>query len=117
MQREPHVLLWDICHAADAVATFTRGKGLEDYKWDSFLRSAVERQLIILGEAVVQLSKLTPELAERIPERGSIIAFRNLLIHGYAAVVDEIVWEVVEDDLPALRASAARLIEELPPGP
>jgi len=56
MQREPHVLLWDICHAADAVAAFTRGKDLEDYKEDSFLRSAVERQLIILGEAVVQLS-------------------------------------------------------------
>jgi len=54
--------------------------------------------------------------AERIPERGSIIAFRNLLIHGYAAVVDEIVWEVVENDLPTLRVSAARLIEELTPG-
>jgi uncharacterized protein with HEPN domain len=62
------------------------------------------------------LSKLTPDLADRIPERGSIIAFRNVLIHGYAAVVDEIVWEVLEDDLPALRASAARLIEELPSG-
>ena len=116
MQREPHVLLWDICHAADAVAAFTRGKGLEDYKGDPFLRSAVERQLIILGEAVAQLSKLTPELAERIPEHGSIIAFRNLLIHGYAAVVDEIVWEVVEDDLPALRASAVSWIEELTSG-
>lgn len=116
MQREPHVLLWDICHAADAVAAFTRGKALADYKENLFLRSAVERQLIILGEAVVQLSKLTPELADRIPERGAIISFRNLLIHGYAAVVDEIVWEVVENDLPALRSSAARLIEELTPG-
>ena len=113
MQREPHVLLWDICHAADAVAAFTRGKGLEDYKEDSFLRSAVERQLIVLGEAVVQLSKLTPELADRIPERGSIIAFRNLLIHGYAAVVDEIVWEVLEKDLPVLHDRVARLIEGL----
>ena len=116
MQREAHVLLWDICHAADAVAAFTRGKGLADYKQDSFLRSAVERQLIILGEAVVQLSKLTPQITERIPERGSIVAFRNLLIHGYAAVVDEIVWEVIVDDLPVLRASAARLIEELTSG-
>jgi uncharacterized protein with HEPN domain len=89
-------------------------QGARGLQGDSFLRSAVERQLIILGEAVVQLSKLTPELADRIPERGSIIAFR--IIHGYAAVVDEIVWEVLEDDLPALWASAARLIEELPPG-
>jgi uncharacterized protein with HEPN domain len=56
------------------------------------------------------------DLAAQIPERGSIIAFRNLLIHGYAVVVDEIVWGVLEDDLPALRARAAELIEELDPG-
>jgi uncharacterized protein with HEPN domain len=116
MQREPHALLWDICHAADAVAAFTRAKRIENYKEDPLLRSAVERQLIILGEAVVQLSKLSPELAAQIPERGSIVAFRNLLIHGYAVVVDEIVWRVLEDDLPALRACAAELIEELDPG-
>jgi len=80
MQRDARVLLWDICHAADAAADFTHGKTIEDYKADRFLRSAVERQLTILGEAVVQLSRLTPELAERIPEQESVIAFRNVLI-------------------------------------
>jgi uncharacterized protein with HEPN domain len=113
MQRDARVLLWDICHAADAVADFTRSKTIEDYKADRYLRSAVERQLTILGEAVVQLSRLTPELAERIPEQGSIIAFRNLLIHGYATVVEELVWGMLEEDLPALRARVAQLLEEL----
>lgn len=113
MQREPLALLWDIRHAAEAVAAFIRGKRLQDYREDSYLRSAVERQLIILGEAVAQLSKLSTTLVERIPEHGSIIAFRNLLIHGYAAVVDEIVWEVLEEDLPTLRDCVAQLIEEL----
>ena len=112
MQRE-RALLWDICHAADAVAEFTRGKTLEDYRGDPLLRSAVERQLTILGEAVVQISKLTPELAERIPEHGGVIAFRNLLIHGYATVVNELVWGVLSRDLPALRARVAQLLEEL----
>ncbi|HLX09188.1 MAG TPA: HepT-like ribonuclease domain-containing protein [Thermoanaerobaculia bacterium] len=60
-------------------------------------------------EPHVQLSKLTPVLAARIPECGSIIAFRNLLIHGYAAVVDEIVWQVVEDDLPTPNAKLNQL--------
>jgi uncharacterized protein with HEPN domain len=113
MQRDARVLLWDICHAADAVADFTRGKTIEAYKADRFLRSAVERQLTILGEAVVQLSRLTPELAERIPDQGSIIAFRNLLIHGYDAVVEELVWGILEEDLPTLRARVAQLLEEL----
>ncbi|HVT17798.1 MAG TPA: hypothetical protein VHQ90_16670 [Thermoanaerobaculia bacterium] len=44
MQREPRALLWDVCHAADAVADFTRSKTIDDYKADQFLRSAVERQ-------------------------------------------------------------------------
>jgi len=112
MQRDARAFLWDIRHAAEAVADFTRGKTIEDYKADRLLQSAVERQLTIVGEAVVQLSRLTPALAERIPEQGSIIAFRNLLIHGYAVVVDELVWGILEEDLPALRARAAKLLEE-----
>jgi uncharacterized protein with HEPN domain len=113
MQRDPRALLWDICRAGDAVANFTRGKMLGDYKEDQLLRSAVERQLTILGEALAQLAKLSPKLAERIPERGSVVAFRNVLVHGYAAVVDELVWGTVTDDLPVLRARVAQLLEEL----
>ncbi len=48
-------------------------------------------------------------LAERIPEQGSVIAFRNLLIHGYATVFDELVW----NDLPVLRTKVAQLLEDL----
>ena len=113
MQHDPRALLWDIGHAADVVAEFIRGKEIEDYRGDLLLRSAVERQLTILGEAVVQLSKLAPAIAEQIPERSSVVAFRNLLIHGYAAVVDEIVWGVLRSDLPVLRDRVAHLLEEL----
>jgi uncharacterized protein with HEPN domain len=112
MRRE-QALLWDICHAADAVAAFARGKTLEDYQGDQLLRAAVERQLTILGEAVVQVSRLSPELAERIPEHGAVIAFRNLLIHGYATIVDEIVWGILSRDLPVPRTRVAQLLEEL----
>jgi uncharacterized protein with HEPN domain len=112
MRRE-QALLWDVCHAADAVAAFTRGKTLEDYQGDQLLRSAVERQLTILGEALVKISSLSPELAERIPDHGAVIAFRNVLIHGYATIVDETVWGILSRDLPVLRARAARLLEEL----
>jgi uncharacterized protein with HEPN domain len=66
-------LLWDVCRAADAVADFTRSKTIEDYKADRLLRSAVERQLRIVGEAVAQLSRLKTELAQRIPDPVRII--------------------------------------------
>ena len=116
MLRDPRALLWDVCRAADAVADFTRGKTVGDYKTDRLLRSAVERQLTIVGEAVAQLSRLTPDLAQQIPDQVRVIAFRNLLVHGYDVVVDEVVWSIVQVDLPALRARAAQLLGEIDSG-
>ena len=42
----------DIVTACDLLADFTRGKGFEDYDADALLRSGVERQLEIIGEAL-----------------------------------------------------------------
>jgi uncharacterized protein with HEPN domain len=55
------------------------------------IRSAVERQFGIIGEALVQALRIYPELESHITDIGRIIAFRNRLIHGYASVSDEIV--------------------------
>jgi uncharacterized protein with HEPN domain len=47
------------------------------------LRSAVERQFEIIGEALSQLAKIDPAVAARIPDLRRIVGFRNVLIHGY----------------------------------
>ncbi|MFT3780213.1 MAG: DUF86 domain-containing protein [Ottowia sp.] len=66
-----------------------------------------------IGEAPSQLSKQDAGMAARIPHAAQVVAFRNLLIHGYAAVHVRRVWEVVENDLPQLEASVARLQAEI----
>ena len=76
------------------------------------LRSAVERQFEIIGEALAQLSRLDPTLASRISEFRRIIAFRNILIHGYAQVDDRIVWDIVETKLQVLRGEVGALLEQ-----
>ncbi len=76
------------------------------------LRSAVERQLEIIGEALNQLSKVAPEVAAQIPELARVVAFRNILIHGYATVDDALVWQVVIERVPALRDVLRGLLEE-----
>ncbi|MGH8847745.1 MAG: HepT-like ribonuclease domain-containing protein, partial [Polaromonas sp.] len=98
-------LLWDAQQAAERVARFTATKSFADYEADDFLRSAVERQFEIVGEALNQLSRLDPATATTIAELPRIVAFRNVLIHGYASVDNRIVWGVIEGSLSSLRAS------------
>lgn len=76
------------------------------------LRSAVERQFEIIGEALNQLLRREPGLSERISDASVIIAFRNRLIHGYASVSDEVVWGVVERYLPVLSSEVRDLLAE-----
>ena len=110
--REAEKYLWDARRAAERIARFTAGRAFDDYLGDEMLRSAVERQFEILGEAFSGLRRTAPELAARIPDLGRIVAFRNVLIHGYATVDDQLVWGVVERDLPLL----LRVLSGLLPG-
>lgn len=95
MDRRARKYLHDIRVAGERVLEFTDGKSLDDYLGDALMRSAVERQFEIIGEALNQLSKHAPEVAAGITDRRQIIGFRNLLIHGYAEVDDRTVWGVV----------------------
>lgn len=110
MARDPKTYLWEAKTAAAAIASFAVNRTFEDYKADLLLRSAVERQFEIVGEALNQLSRVAPELAAQIPDHARIIAFRNILIHGYAIVDDEIVWRAIHENLPALRAKVDSLL-------
>jgi uncharacterized protein with HEPN domain len=66
------------------------------------LRSAAERQFEIIGEALNHLARVAPDLAEQIEDLPRIIAFRNILIHGYATVDDRLVWDAVSGRLDDL---------------
>jgi uncharacterized protein with HEPN domain len=91
LQRDPKSLLWD-AHR------------------DIVLRSAVERQFEIVGEALAQLARIDAAMAQKVPDLRQIIAFRNVLIHSYAIVDPARVWRVIEDNLPPLRAALAALL-------
>lgn len=112
MRRELRKYLFDIEQACELLAQFTAGKVFADYTADPMLRSAVERQFEIIGEALNQAIRLEPTLSGRISRTGRIIAFRNRLIHGYASVADDLVWGVLETSLPTLRREVAALLQE-----
>jgi len=91
---------------------FTSGKTLDDYRANAMLRSAVERQFEIIGEALAQLARLDEKTVARVSEHSRIIAFRNILIHGYAGIDERLVWDIVQSKLPVLRLEIERLLNE-----
>lgn len=102
MQLEVKKLLYDVREAAGLIASFSAGRSFDDYVADPMLRSAVERQFEIMGEALNRLAKADPEVVAKIQHYRRIIAFRNVLIHGYDVVLNDVVWSIVEQHLPPL---------------
>lgn len=92
MQPESAAFLWDTHAAGVRITTFTDGLTGESYAADELRKSAVERQLEIIGEALYRLSKAGPETAQRIPDISRIVGLRNILAHAYAVVDDTVVW-------------------------
>jgi len=62
---------------------------------------------------VGSLSRIDPKVASRISGHAEIVAFRNLLIHGYDLIDDGRVWQVITDDVSTLEQQVEKLIEEL----
>lgn len=105
-------LLVDALGAIESSMAFVAGVPLAAYKADKMRRSAVERQLEILGEACSRLARLEPPLISSVPNLKLAIDLRNRIIHGYDSVDDEIVFLTVTQDLPELQASLSVLLKQ-----
>lgn len=112
-QHDVRAYLFDIAQACTLLHQFTTGKTFTDYTTDPLLRSAVERQFEIIGEALNQALHLNPHLADRISDTRRIIAFRNRLIHAYSSIADAVVWGVLEANLPTLHRKVDALLREM----
>jgi uncharacterized protein with HEPN domain len=112
MQPDSSALVWDARRAAELVRSFVAERAWTDYVEDPMLRSAVERQFEIIGEALNRLARTDPAVAEQIEDLPRIVAFRNVLIHGYATIDDAIVWEVATTRLTGLIDLLTSLLDE-----
>jgi len=106
-------LLQDILDAGRAVRQFVANHTLAEYRENLMLRSAVERQLEIVGEAMNRLDRLDPDMLQRLQGHQKIVAFRNIIAHGYDALDNAIVWQVITDYLPTLLSQTEQLLQEV----
>lgn len=112
MRPDAPALVWDARHAARLVREFITDRTAADYQSDAMLRSAVERQFEIVGEALNKLSKADPETAARLSDLPRLVAFRNILIHGYATIDSAIVWEFATTKVHGLIAAFDALLDD-----
>jgi uncharacterized protein with HEPN domain len=101
--------------AARAVQMFVKDCTFEEYLADLMLRSAVERQLEIIGEAARRVSKPFQDAHCEIPWR-PMQAQRHVLAHEYGEIKHERIWRVATVHVPELIKQLAALVPEPPPG-
>ena len=110
--RNPKTYLYYIINCSEFVLQLTKDKTVDDYKNDRIFRSALERELQIIGEAMLQLDRMSPEMVEKISEHRSIIGFRHVLVHGYDSLDPDTVWNVVETKIALLLEQAKELLQQ-----
>lgn len=108
-------LLDDLLDSAHAIEVATADVDFDAFVAERILRSGILHELMIVGEAANQLS---PSLRARYPEVPwrRMIDFRNVIVHGYAGLTWERVWDTVTINVPELRAQIAAVLAAEFPG-
>jgi len=101
--------LHDIIESISSVEKMIQGRNLEQFASDIILRMAAERFLEIIREASRRLPDEVKKNDSTIDWQ-KMIDFGNVLRHAYHAIKVEIVWDIVQKDLPALKSFAVRTI-------
>src|SRR5262245_57568559 len=108
-RREPSAYVWDIRDACASIQSVLEGLDEAGYLKDEIRRLAVERLLITVGEAAGRLAAIDPAMSAELGDIAQIVAFRNVLVHGYFKIDHARVWKVLQTDVPALTSAANRV--------
>ena len=108
--------LRDIHDAILAIQSCVSRMDLATYEKDSRTQAAVERKLMVISEAAIRLADEAEALCPVIPWR-DIRGIGNWLRHQYDRVDGKMVWNTVQDDLPALKEAVLRALDHPPTSP
>lgn len=86
------------------------GRQYEIFENDVIFRKFVERNIEILGEAMNRILKINSEI--EITSARKIVDTRNYVIHAYDSLKPDILWAIVINHIPRLKADIQRLVEE-----
>ena len=111
MDDEIKVWLYDILNSIIEIEDyFENNTSFKEYKSDTKTKRAAERNLEIIGEAVNRILKKDQNF--EISESRKIISLRNRIIHGYDQVSDELIWSIINSNLPILEKEVRKHLSE-----
>ena len=101
-----------IQNAINTIEEYVAGKVFEDIVTDKILRHAVTWNIQVIGEASNKLSKEFIVAHPNTNWRG-VIGMRHVLVHDYYQIDEEGIWNVIEIDLPPLKAQIEQCLSEM----
>lgn len=106
------IFIKDIWESIDKIERFVAGMNYDDFVKDDKTMSAVIRKLEIIGEAA---KNIPSPVKQRYPQLDwkEMTGMRDKLIHDYFGVDTEILWKVVEEDIPKIKPMIKQMLEEL----
>lgn len=107
-KKDPAIYLQDIFHAIERIEEYAMG-GKRLFLSDHMKQDAIIRQLAVIGEAVKKLPTSTTRQYSHIPWK-NIAGMRDVLVHDYADIDTDMVWNVVKKDLPIIKQTVASLL-------
>jgi uncharacterized protein with HEPN domain len=105
--------LFDIKFAIDEIDSYFENeeRNFFEYRRNTMLKRAVERDLEIIGEAVNRIVSRDTIFLEKISNAKAIIGLRNQVIHSYDNISDENIWSILTNHLPKLKTEIEKLID------
>lgn len=113
LDKKDAALLWDMLNAATEIVQFVEGATYAEFQSNKMLRYAVERQVVVIGEAAKKVSNAFKNSHSEIPWT-AIVGQRNILAHEYGEVLVERIWRVSTVFVPELVKLLTPLIPESP---
>ena len=107
-EREWRFYLDDMTQFAERVISYSEGMSQEDFESNSLNYDAITRNIELIGEAATRIPEEIRASNPNIPWR-QIIATRNQLIHGYLGIDNDVLWSIVQDDIPSLLQQLKKL--------
>ncbi len=112
--REWRFYVQDMIEFAEAVLSYTEGLSQQGFIADRRTYDAAMRNIELMGEAASHIPGVVRDMSPEIEWR-TIIGTRNRLAHAYLGIDDDVVWDIVQTDIPDLLPKLRRLLEPIGP--